>query len=174
MDGFGPIHFYSTFTLPGRGGRLEVVSHADGRAEDVPPLVGDKNGITESWYLGDQAAVLGADIEAGADLIGNAGSVDGADFGDLFHVQRLRARVAHRLKEEGPRAGFDKRIPFLIVELAHVTGGDLHGAGRYLHPDGKLRKHVFDRVLVSDTVVDFKRTGRGEHEAVAGQGTQLI
>src|ERR1700721_194406 len=149
--GPGPSFFASLSCLES----LEVVSHADGRAEDVPPLVGDENGVTERGHFGDHAAVLGANIEAGADLIRNADSVNSADFGGLLYIQRLGARVANRLKNEGRRAGFDKRIELFIVELTHITGGNLLSAGGHFYSVGKRRKYVFEGVLVSDTVADF-------------------
>ena len=63
---------------------LEVVRHTQRRNVDVVPLVGGEidlvrtGGLAKVRHLGDETAILRSDIEARADLIGNAAAVKAA------------------------------------------------------------------------------------------------
>jgi hypothetical protein len=84
---------------------LEVIGHADDRLADVVPALG-RNWvpIAECRHLGHPAAILGANIEAGADLVGKSGSVDAADFSLLFYVERRgpELTMGKKMKPPGP------------------------------------------------------------------------
>jgi hypothetical protein len=70
-----------------------VVCDADDRVVDVVPLVGGQRAVAEIWHLGDEAAILSADVEAGADLVRDTATVE-ADDGDLLlDVQGGGAKV---------------------------------------------------------------------------------
>ena len=79
----------------------------------------------EGGHLGHQSAIFGANVEAGADLIGEACAVHAANFGLLLGVESRGAGVDDGQEDESCRAGFNKRIPVLEDEGAHVGARDL-------------------------------------------------
>jgi len=60
--------------------------------------------LTESGHLGDHAAELSANVEAGADLVGDAGSIDGAHLGLLLDIQVCvpELRMGRKINAPGP------------------------------------------------------------------------
>ena len=75
--------------------------------------VGVQLRIAKGGHLGDPAAIFGADVEAGADLVRKAGSVEAADFSLLLHVQRSGAGVADGQEDEAAGPASTNGLKFL-------------------------------------------------------------
>ena len=135
---------------------------------DVVPAIGSELVVAEGGHLGDEAAIFRADVEAGADFIGDAAAIEPTNRGLLLHVEVGGAGIADGQKDERARSGLDKRIEVLEGEAAHIGRRNFLRAGVDLVV---IRVHVIvDLVLVSDSIIGFKRAIGSEHEAVADQG----
>src|SRR5271155_4054660 len=102
--------------------RLEVVSDADHRIVDVVVAVGIEfrgAGQPEAGHLADDASVFGANIEAGADLVGDAAAVKANDRRLALGVQCLSSKVANGAPEQSAAAGLQKRVQLMEVEVVH-------------------------------------------------------
>src|SRR5580700_1446038 len=152
------------------GADLEVVGDADDGVVDVVVNVGAEVVvlITEGRRLHHDAAILGADVEAGADLVRDAGAVDGADIRVAAKAEGVGLRIVNRVKEDAGDSGFEERIQVPVIEAVDVRAGDfLKAVVDVVIAAGK--SEVLDVLVVLE--VDFQRAVRREVVAIAHEGS---
>ncbi len=83
--------------------------------------------------LDDKATVLGTDVPAGAELIGNAAAEERADACILARVEVRRSEVANRRKDQPTDAAFQEGIEVPEVQSVDIRACDLLLAGMDTH-----------------------------------------
>src|SRR5580698_302910 len=154
--------------------RLEVVGDADHRIVDVVVAVGVQVWAArqaEIGNFGDDAAVFRADIEAGADLVGDAAAIKTHDSCLPFGVDSGGGEIANLPPEKRAAASFQKGIEVVEVEVVDVCRADFLSAVIDLDAIGIGVSVVVD-VVLRVGVVGLYRAARCEHEAVAEQRAQ--
>src|SRR6202012_1502865 len=98
----------------------EVVGDADYRVVDVVVDVGAQFVAreVEGWRLDDEAAIFGANVEAGADLVGDTSAIQATDVGVLADAgqQLVGSGVVNGREDQARDAGFDEGIEVLVAE----------------------------------------------------------
>jgi hypothetical protein len=104
-----------------------VVCNPDDGVVDVVVDVGAEvvAGIVKRGRFHNQAAIFGADIEAGADLVGDSGAVHGPDVGVATDVEGIGFRVVDRREKKPGRTALDEWIPISEVEAVDVSSRNL-------------------------------------------------
>src|ERR1700678_822839 len=150
---------------------LEVVGDADDRIVDVVKSAGLLGFETEVRSLHEQAAVLGANVPAGTQLICDTAAVNAPQNGLSLYVELGGAGVVERSKHEGPRTCLKKGIPVLEICVHYISSGKL------LHP--VVHSHVVEAGVVLLRVlpilmIDFQPASRSQHVAVTNQAAQSV
>src|ERR1700761_6546219 len=101
-----------------------MVRDADDRVVEVVVAVGPEVSLIEAWSLDDDATILGADIEAGTDLVRDAGAVERADIGAAAQALQLRLLIVKGVVDVAADTGFEKRVEVAEGEAVHVGPGD--------------------------------------------------
>src|SRR5258705_1802703 len=148
---------------------LEVIRNADRRSRDDLISVGieDVPWQAESRGLHKKTTILRPYIPAWAQLIRHAAAEQSADVRIPLRVEIRRSRVLQRRKDHRARAGLNKRVEVLEVQVENVRSAELHlqGVDATVGPSEDL---VILRILLV-AVIYFECTPRCKHVAVARQ-----
>ena len=153
---------------------LEVIRDANGGVVDVVVTIGiqvRRRGQTKVGNLGDDTAILCPDIEAGADFVGNARTVESDDGGLSLGIEGLSCEIADVAPEQCAAARFHKGIEIVEVEVVDVSSAHFLGAIVDLNTVGIGHRVVMNRVL-GVGIVRLDRATRSKHKAVAEQRSQ--
>src|SRR5271154_1314607 len=151
---------------------LEVIRNAERNLGVDAIAVRREVGNPEVRRLAQEAAVLGADVEAGAELVGHARTEDATDHRRPLGVQVIGLVVVDRRVEHHAGAGFDERVIALERHIVDVGCTDLLVAGVNLVHQGP-GNHEDGRVL-GEPIVHLETTVRRQQIAIADQGSQRI
>jgi len=100
-----------------------VVGDTNSRIADVEVAAALQIWIVEAGRLHHDAAILDANIEAGAELVGDASPVKGSDIRAAAKILKLCLRVKDRRIDIATRTAFKKRIEVLVCEVVDVGSG---------------------------------------------------